>query len=150
MARFDITDEQWERIAALLPPTHPDKRGHPWADHRSVLNGILWIMRTGAPWADLPERYAPKSTCNDRLRVWQADGTWERILQQIQSQDEQAGQVIWVEDALDATIVRAHQHAAGARRQKKRPTSGPTEIHVTYVGPVCRSRNTARRRSAGS
>ena len=130
MARYELTDPEWERIAPLLPPTHPKQRGHPWAEHRPVLNGILWILRTGAPWEDLPERYPPRSTCNDRLRRWKADGTWERVLQEIQGQEEQDHNVVWIDDALDATIVRAHQHAAGARRQKKRPTSGRTEIHV--------------------
>lgn len=133
MARYELTDAEWERIAPLLPPTHPNKPGHPWTEHRAVLNGILWIMRTGAPWEDLPERYPPKSTCNDRLRRWKQDGTWERIWQQIQAQEDQDHNVVWVDDALDATLVRVHQHAVGARRLKKRPTSRRTEIHVIPV-----------------
>src|ERR1700678_232411 len=140
MARYELTDEEWERIAPLLPPTHPDKPGHPWTDHRPVLNGILWILRTGAPWEDLPERYPPKSTCNDRLRRWKHDGTWDRIFQEILAQEEKDSNVIWVDNALDATIVRAHQHAAGARRLKKRAQSGRTEIHIVPVGPLRRPR----------
>jgi transposase len=135
MARYELTDQEWERIAPLLPPTHPGKRGHPWRDHREVLNGILWILRSGAPWEDLPDRYPPRSTCNDRLRHWQQDGTWERIFQSLQAQEDHQGNVIWVNDALDATIVRAHQHAAGARRLKKRASSGRTEIHVVPFLP---------------
>jgi transposase len=152
MARYELTDEEWERIAPLLPPTHPDKPGRPWTDHRQVLNGILWILRTGAPWEDLPERYPPKSTCNDRLRRWKADGTWDRILQTLQAQADQDNNVVWVEDALDATIVRAHQHAAGARRQKKRAQSGRTEIHVVWVGDRhrLRRRRFLRPRSVGT
>ena len=152
MARYELTDEEWERIAPLLPPTHPHKPGHPWTDHRAVLNGILWILRTGAPWEDLPERYPPKSTCNDRLRRWQADGTWEKILQLLQAQADQDHNVVWVEDALDATIVRAHQHAAGARRQKKRTQSGRTEIHVLAEGDLrrLRRRRFLRHRSVGT
>src|SRR5579871_2761578 len=133
MARYELTDQEWERLAPLLPPTHSGKRGHPWTDHRAVLNGILWILRPGAPWQDLPDRYPPKSTCNDRLRRWKADGTWEHLLQQIQAQEDHDKRVIWVNDALDATIVRAHQHAAGARRSKKRASSGRTEIHVACL-----------------
>lgn len=147
MARYELTDQEWERIAPLLPPTRTGKRGRPWRDHRPVINAILWIMRSGAPWADLPERYPPRSTCNDRLRRWQADGVWERVLQQLQKEADQDSNVIWVDDALDATIVRAHQHAAGARRLKKRPESGRTEISVTVVDAKSdrsRSRSTLR------
>lgn len=54
MSRFDLTDEEWERVQPLLPATHSGKRGHPYNDHRPVLNGILWILRAGAPWRDLP------------------------------------------------------------------------------------------------
>jgi transposase len=141
MARYELTDTEWERIVPILPPTHPNKPGHPWADHRPVLNGILWILRTGAPWEDLPERYPPRSTCNDRLRRWQQDGTWERILQALQAKEDQQGNLVWEEDALDATIVRAHQHAAGARRLKKRPRSGRAK---TLFGSRC-SRPSHRR-----
>jgi len=126
MARYELTDSEWEQIAPLLPPTHPKKRGHPWSDHRDVLNGILWILRSGAPWQDLPDRYPPRSTCHDRLQRWQQDGTWTRILQAVQAKYDHEGNLIWAENALDASIVRAHQHAAGARRIKKRPTSGRT------------------------
>ena len=133
MARYELTDQQWERIAPLLPPTHTGKRGHPWSEHRPVLNAILWILRSGAPWADLPERYPPRSTCHDRLQCWQANGTWERVLQALQSEADQNNEVIWVNNAIDASSVRAHQHAAGARRQKKRPKSGQTEIYLSVV-----------------
>ena len=133
MARYDITDTEWEQIAPLLPPTHTGKRGRPSAEHRPVLNGILWILRSGAPWRDLPQRYPPCSTCNDRLRRWQQDGTWERVLQALQAKADQDENVIWVNNALDASIVRAHQHAAGARRPKKRPKSGRTYIYVSVL-----------------
>jgi len=136
MARYDLTDLEWEQIAPLLPKTHTGRRGRPSAEPRPVLNGILWIMRSGAPWRDLPERYAPRSTCNDRLRRWQQDGTWERVLQALQAQADQDEQVIWVNNALDASIVRAHQHAAGARRLKKRPKSGRSVISISVLdGP---------------
>ena len=144
MARYELTDQEWERIAPLLPPTHTGKRGHPWSEHRPVLNAILWILRSGAPWADLPERCPPRSTCHDRLRCWQADGTWERVLQALQSEADHNQEVIWVNNAIDASIARAHQHAAGARRQKKRTKSGQTEIEVTVLD-AHHSRNRSRR-----
>src|SRR5574341_679818 len=81
MAHGDLTDEQWQRLEPLLPPKRSGKKGHPYRAHRPVLNGILWIQRTGAPWQDLPAHYPPRSTCHDRLMRWQRDGVWEQILQ---------------------------------------------------------------------
>jgi transposase len=148
MARYELTDQEWERIAPLLPPTHPGKRGHPWRDHRPVINAILWILGSGAPWADLPDRYPPRSTCNDRLICWQEDGTWERILQALQAEADQDENLVWVSNALDASIVRAHQHAAGARRQKKRAKSGPTGKPIPVLGTDNRPMRSGRKLSS--
>jgi transposase len=73
MARGDLTDAEWERIAPLLPRSQ-GRRGGQWRDHRQVINGILWILRTGAQWEDLPPRYGPRSTAHDRLRSWAERG----------------------------------------------------------------------------
>lgn len=116
MARGDLTDAQWERLAPLLPPERSGKKGHPYRPHRPVLNGILWIQRTGAPWADLPDRYPPRGTCSDRLARWQRNGVWKRILQALQAEAEAQDELAWVQAAVDSPTVRAHQHAAGARR----------------------------------
>jgi len=80
-----------------------------------VINGILWRMRTGAPWRDVPERYGPWKTCYERYRRWAADGTWARLKRQVQGSAEAAGDIDW-DAQIDSTIVRAHQHAAGARK----------------------------------
>ena len=101
----------------LLPPERSGKRGRPYRNHREVLNGIGWIKRTGAPWEDLPEWYPPRRTCHERLTRWQRDGTWERLLQALLAEADATGELAWVLAALDSTTVRAHQHAAGARRQ---------------------------------
>jgi transposase len=85
-----------------------------WADHRKVINGILWKVRTGAPWRDLPERYGPWQTCYDRFVRWRRDGTWERLLSRVQAKSDVVSDVL-VEVSLDSTVVRARQHAAGAR-----------------------------------
>jgi len=75
MARGDLSDAQWERLSPLLPPVDdPGRRGDRYKDHRVVINGILWVLRTGAPWRDLPERYGPWQTCYDRFRNWQKSG----------------------------------------------------------------------------
>jgi len=80
-----------------------------------VINGILWKLRTGAPWRDLPERYGPWKTCHERLRRWTADGTWDKILARAQVYDD--GQPVQWTISVDTSIVRAHQHSAGARKK---------------------------------
>ena len=108
-----LTDAQWARLVPLLP-TNEGKEGKPWGDQRRVIGGILWKLRTGAPWRDVPARYGPYQTCADRLYRWRRDGTWDRLLQALQGQADATGELDW--DAyLDASVVRAHQHAAGAR-----------------------------------
>jgi transposase len=81
-----------------------------------VINAILWKLRTGAPWRDLPERYGPWKTAHERLRRWSADGTWDRILERVVVKDDAVGKVEWT-FSVDSTVVRAHQHAAGARKK---------------------------------
>jgi transposase len=117
MRRGELTHRQWARLKPLLPPEHSGKPGHPYRSHRAVLNGILWVKRTGAPWRDLPKEYPPFGTCHDRLTRWQRDGTWERILQALLAEADASAELAWVDAAVDATVVRAHQHAAGARRR---------------------------------
>ena len=111
--RGEITDRAWEQIKPLLPP-EGGKRGGQWRDHRTVINGILWKLRTGSPWRDLPERYGPWQTCFDRFNRWRRDGTWDRLLAHAQTKSDAVGDVHW-EVSVDDTVVRAHQHAAGAR-----------------------------------
>ena len=109
-----LTEGQWERLLPLLPPQRP-ATGRPANDHRQVVEAILWILRTGAPWRDLPSEYGSWQTAYSRFRRWQQAGVWEQILAQLQ---EEAGQ----DDAfalslhfIDGSVVRAHQHAAGAK-----------------------------------
>ncbi|MDQ1014493.1 hypothetical protein QFZ43_005797 [Streptomyces afghaniensis] len=79
-----------------------------------MIDGILHRVRTGVQWRDLPERFGPWKTVYERHRLWSADGTWERLLQQVQAAADVAGEIDW-DISVDSTIVRAHQHAAGAR-----------------------------------
>src|SRR5690349_23169273 len=115
MGRYDLTDREWRRIAPLLPAEKP-RTGRPNHDHRRIVNGILWIHRTGAPWRDLPERYGPVGTVSSRFYRWRAAGVWDRVLAALQAEAEAAGEIDWDLHHVDATIIRAHQHAAGARR----------------------------------
>ncbi|WP_435867589.1 IS5 family transposase [Streptomyces xanthophaeus] len=112
MERGDLTDAEWERLRPLLPVSNV--RCGRWRDHRQVINGILHRVRTGVQWRDLPERFGPWNTVYERHRQWSGDGTWERLLQQVQAAADAAGEIDW-DVSVDSTIVRAHQHAAGAR-----------------------------------
>ncbi|MFJ9417787.1 IS5 family transposase [Streptomyces sp. NPDC101227] len=112
--RGELTDATWARILPLLPRSN-GRHGR-WREHRQVIDGILWKVRRGAPWRDLPERYGPWKTCHERLRRWTADGTWDRILTQVQVHDDAVGAIEWAV-SVDSSIVRAHQHAAGARER---------------------------------
>jgi transposase len=113
-----MTDAQWERLRPLLPPEKP-MAGRPNRDHRTVINGILWIGRTGAPWRDLPERYGRWTTVYSRFYRWTKVGLWQKILEVVQREADVEGQLDWQMHYVDATVVRAHQHAAGAKGGKR-------------------------------
>ncbi|MER7108333.1 IS5 family transposase [Streptomyces sp. NPDC000229] len=95
-----------------------DGRARPWRDHCQVANGVLWRLRTGAPWRDLPERYGPWQTICERFARWDADGTWARLLEHVRVCDDAVDRVEWTV-SVDSTINRAHQHAAGARKKRE-------------------------------
>ncbi|MFD9305430.1 IS5 family transposase [Streptomyces sp. NPDC060048] len=122
MGRGDLSDAEWERLRPFLPVSN--RRCGRWRDHRQVIDGILHRVRTGVPWRDLPERFGPWKTVYERHRLWPADGMWERLLQQVQAAADVAGEIDW-DVSVDSTIVRAHQHAAGA------PTDPPMDPAAT-------------------
>ncbi|WP_373313025.1 IS5 family transposase [Streptomyces vinaceus] len=107
-----MSDAEWELIRPLLPRP---ALGRPRQDDRMVLNGIVWKFRTGVPWRDVPERYGPWASLHTRFRRWAADGTFDRMLRAAQANADAAGDIDWLV-SVDSTIVRAHQHAAGARK----------------------------------
>jgi len=111
--RHDLTDEEWERLVPLLPG-HP-RQGHRWNDHRTVINGILFRTRAGCPWRDLPPEYGNWKTVYGRHRRWSLDGRWAQILDELRAGCDEAEGADWTLSA-DSTVVRAHQHAAGARK----------------------------------
>ena len=113
VTRHDLADRQWERLAPLLPPEKPDT-GRPAAPHRPIVNGILWLKRTGAPWRDIPSCYGKWSTIASRFYRWCKQGVWQRILDALQQEADAAGQIDWETHYVDGSVVRAHQHAAGA------------------------------------
>ena len=107
MSRYDLTDFEWRAIEPHLPNK---PRGVPRVDDRRVLNGILWVLRSGAPWRDLPERYGPRTTCYNRFVRWREAGVWGRLMNAISADHDGEIQMI------DSTSVRAHQQAATAKR----------------------------------
>jgi transposase len=90
---MDLTDKQWEALQPLIPdpPRREDGRGRPWRDPRDVLNGILWVLRTGAPWHDLPKRYPLYQTCHRRFQQWIEEGLLSRILEALTEDLEERG-----------------------------------------------------------
>jgi transposase len=117
VGRGELTDRAWAQLAPLLPRNQ--HRGGRWRDHRRVINGILWKLRSGAPWRDLPDRYGPWQPCYDRFVRWRRDGTWDRLLAHAQTKSDAVGELEWVV-SVDSSSVRAHQHAAGARKRAAR------------------------------
>lgn len=105
--RYEVTDEQWEQIKSLFPVY---KTGRPPKDHRFMFNAILWVARSGASWRDLPERYGSWKTVYSRFCKWRDDGTLIRIFQEL-NEDADFEYV-----SIDSTMVKAHQHSAGAKK----------------------------------
>lgn len=100
-----LTDEQWAKIQPLLPK-HRSK-GRPWANNREVLEGILWVLRSGARWRDLPAHYPSSSTCWRRLKQWEENGVWLRIWRKFLSQLDAQGTLNWSEVFLDGSFASA-------------------------------------------
>src|SRR5271157_863581 len=107
-----LTEAQWKRIAPLLPkPPKHRKGGRPWIDNRRVLEGILWILRSGARWQDLPEKYPHPSTCWRRLRDWEEQGVWLNIWRAFLSELNEREELDWSESFLDGSFAPAKKGA---------------------------------------
>jgi transposase len=109
----DLTDEQWAPVELLLPKpeVREDGRGRPWRDPRDVLNGILWVLRTGAPWADMPNRYPPYATCFRRFQSWRKDGVLQNALQALADDLVARGRLDLSETFIDGTHAGAKRGA---------------------------------------
>jgi transposase len=111
MSRVWLRDDQFERMGALLPGKASDP-GRTAADNRLFVEAVLWIARTGSPWRDLPPAFGPWNSVYQRFARWSRRGVWHRVFAQL-AQDADFEEVF-----IDSTIVRAHQHAAGAPKKK--------------------------------
>jgi len=118
MKRKELTNTQWERLQPLLPPQKP-QTGRRASDHRVIINGILWMLRTGAPWRDLPERYGPWGTVASRFYRWRKAGIWQRLFEALQQQADAAGKMNWAMHYVDGSqggfSTKVHLRAAGEK-----------------------------------
>jgi transposase len=125
--RHDLTDAEWARLEPLLPDQVP-RRGGRWADHRTVLNGMFWRTRCGVPWRDVPPAFGSWKTVYNRHRRWSGDGTLAGVLDELRCGTDAAEGPDWT-IGVDGAVVRAHQHAAGARHEP--PADIPAEVVAT-------------------
>jgi transposase len=112
--RHALSDHQWALLQPLLPGNR--RRGHPYKDHRNVIDGILWILHAGAPWRDLPESYGPWSSIFGRFNRWRQSGRWDQLLTALHAQADAQGGIDWEMFSVDGSVVRAHKAAAGAEK----------------------------------
>jgi len=112
---MDLTDEQWAMVEPLLPKPiqRADGKGRPRVDNRAILDGILWVMRTGAPWHDMPDRYPAYQTCHRRFQEWVGSGTFEKILRTLVEDVKERGDLDLTECFIDGTFVMAKKGALG-------------------------------------
>jgi transposase len=105
---MDLTDAQWAVLEShFRPPRRVDRRGRPLADTRAVLNGVLWVLRTGAPWHDLPRRYPPYQTCHRRFQAWQRTGRLDHVLRGLAEDLRDRGKLDLSEGFIDASFSSA-------------------------------------------
>ncbi len=105
VSRYEVSDQQWRRIEGLLPGKAGDP-GRTGRDNQLFVNGVLWVLRSGAPWHDLPERYGKWKTVHKRFSRWAKAGVWERVFESLTADRDNEYLM------LDSTLVRAHQQAA--------------------------------------
>lgn len=135
MRRYELTDEAWELIRDLFPTS--SGKGRRWRDHRMMVNAMLWILNTGSPWRDLPERYGPWQTAYNRFNRWRRDGTFDALLQRLQIRLDAEGRIDWDLWCVDGSSIRAHVAAAGAG-QKGASTNRPTMLWAAQEAGMVR------------
>jgi transposase len=136
---MDLTDEQWTIVKPLLPvpPKRDDGRGRPRVDDRAIMNGILWIMRTGAPWHDLPERYPSYQTCHRRFQEWVRAGVLENLLRAFVKDVKERGGLDLTECFIDGSFVIAKKGAKGWEKPSgaKVRSSWQWQMALVFLSP---------------
>lgn len=136
---MDLTDKQWALVAPLIPdpPRRDDGKGRPWRPAREVLNGILWILRTAAPWADLPRRYPPYQTCHRRFQQWVRDGVFEAIAKTLAEDLHQRGELDLRECYIDGMFIVAKKKDGTLERPSaaRGARSWPWQTALAFLSP---------------
>jgi transposase len=135
---MDLTDAQWAVLKPLLHPPSHRRRGRPWQDAQAVLNGVLWVLRTGAPWHDLPDRYPPYQTCHRRFQQWQRDGTLTRLLHALAEDLRARGKLDLSETFIDASFSSAKKGALLSARlaEEKAVKSWRSQTAMVFLSPA--------------
>src|SRR4051795_8559203 len=141
----DLTDAQWASLEPYFasPPPRPDGRGRPWTDARPVLHGVLYVLRTGCAWADLPRTYPPRSTCHDRLPLWIKSSVFEAVLDDVAEELLTAGLLDLRECFLDGTFAPAKRGGAAVGKTKKGKGSKIMAVVEAHGVPVALTINSA-------
>lgn len=136
---MDLTDQQWEIVKTILPEdrVRADRRGRPWRDRRTVLDGILWILRTGAPWKDLPPRYGPYQTAHRRFQNWVRSGVIEKLLLALAAHLKEAWGIDIKECFVDGTFVPAKKGGSKSERPSgaREPRSWALQTAMVFLSP---------------
>ena len=137
---MDLTDTQWAILAPLLPKprVRRDRRGRPWRDPRDVLNGILWILRTGAPWKDLPDRYPSYQTCHRRFQRWVREDPIRRVLHALAADLHARGELDLSETFIDGSFASAKKKGgtSGKPSGARGPRSWPLQTALVFLSPL--------------
>ena len=135
----DLTDAHWKMLDDLIPEPTPriDGRGRPWKDRRAVLNGILWVLRTGAPWADVPERYPSYQTCHRRFQQWVRSGVMRGVLEALALDLKIRGALDVEEAFIDGSFAPAKKGAQKSGRQNvvREPKSWQSQTATAFRLP---------------
>jgi transposase len=136
---MELTDKQWAIVEPLLPKPikRADGKGRPRVDSRAILNGILWVMRTGAPWHDMPDRYPPYQTCHRRFQEWVHSGAFEKILKKLVEDVKERGDLDLTECFIDGTFVMAKKGALGWEKPSgvKVQSSWQWQMALVFLSP---------------
>ena len=136
---MDLTDQQWQIIETILPPdrVRADRRGRPWSDRRNTLNGILWILRTGARWQDLPQQYGPYQTVHRRFQNWVRSKVLEQVLLAVAQDLKDRGGLDLRECFIDGTFVPAKKGVAASGRPSagRAPRSWQLPTAMVFLSP---------------
>lgn len=136
---MELTDDQWQLIKTLIPEPHrrEDGRGRPWRGNREVLEGILWIGRTGAPWKDMPKEFPPYQTCHRRMQQWVQNGTFEKVLVALAKDLEKRGGLDLREAFIDGTFSPAKKGGLvlGKQKREKAPKSWELRTAMVFQSP---------------